>query len=109
MSKERYTGVAGKVGPLARIPFVRGIIQFIDSLVLGMRTLMFSASFYEEEEGEGKALTREEKEKQEKKEAWMMRAVAAVSVVLAVGIFMILPYFLSGFWSPWSPPTTCAP
>ena len=103
VSKERYTGVAGKVGPLARIPFVRGIFQFIDSLVLGMRTLMFSASFYEEEEGEGKALTREEKEKQEKKEAWMMRAVAAVSVVLAVGIFMILPYFLSGFLEPLVP------
>ena len=103
VSKERYTGVAGKVGPLARIPFVRGIFQFIDSLVLGMRTLMFSASFYEEEEGEGKALTREEKEKQEKKEAWMMRAVAAVSVVLAVAIFMILPYFLSGFLEPLVP------
>ena len=103
VSKERYTGVAGKVGPLARIPFVRGIFQFIDSLVLGMRTLMFSASFYEEEEGEGKALTREEKEKKEKKEAWMMRAVAAVSVVLAVGIFMILPYFLSGFLEPLVP------
>ena len=103
VSKERYTGVAGKVGPLARIPFVRGIFQFIDSLVLGMRTLMFSASFYEEEEGEGQALTREEKEKQEKKEAWMMRAVAAVSVVLAVGIFMILPYFLSGFLEPLVP------
>ena len=103
VSKERYTGVAGKVGPLARIPFVRGIFQFIDSLVLGMRTLMFSASFYEEEEGEGQDLTREEKEKQEKKEAWMMRAVAAVSVVLAVGIFMILPYFLSGFLEPLIP------
>ncbi|MBM6947754.1 DUF1385 domain-containing protein [Mordavella massiliensis] len=103
VSKERYTGVAGKVGPLARIPFVRGIFQFIDSLVLGMRTLIFSASFYEEEEGEGQALTREEKEKQEKKEAWMMRAVAAVSVVLAVGIFMILPYFLSGFLEPLVP------
>ena len=103
VSKERYTGVAGKVGPLARIPFVRGIFQFIDSLVLGMRTLMFSASFYEEEEGEGQALTREEKEKQEKKEAWMMRAVAAVSVVLAVAIFMILPYFLSGFLEPLIP------
>ena len=64
---------------------------------------MFSASFYEEEEGEGQALTREEKEKQEKKEAWMMRAVAAVSVVLAVGIFMILPYFLSGFLEPLIP------
>lgn len=103
VAKERYTGVAGKVGPLARIPFVRGIFQFIDSLVLGMRTLMFSASFYEEEEGEGQALTREEKEKQEKKEAWMMRAVAAVSVVLAVAIFMILPYFLSGFLEPLIP------
>lgn len=98
VTKDRYTGVAGRVGALARIPFVRGIFNFIDSLVLGMKTLTYSASFYEDEEQ--KERTREEEEKRERKEKWLMRGVMTISIVLAVGIFMILPYFLSGFLKP---------
>ena len=100
--KDRYTGAAGKVGRLARVPFIRGIFNFIDSLVLGMRTLMYSASFFEEEE-ETKPLTKEESEKKEQQEKWMMRGVMAFSIVLAVAIFMILPYFLSGLLKPLIP------
>lgn len=100
--KDRYTGAAGKVGRLARLPFIRGIFNFIDSLVLGMRTLMYSASFFEEEE-ETKPLTKEESEKKEQQEKWMMRGVMAFSIVLAVAIFMILPYFLSGLLKPLIP------
>ena len=100
--KDRYTGAAGKVGRLARIPFIRRIFNFIDSLVLGMRTLMYSASFFEEEE-ETKPLTKEESEKKEQQEKWMMRGVMAFSIVLAVAIFMILPYFLSGLLKPLIP------
>lgn len=100
--KDRYTGAAGKVGRLARIPFIRGIFNFIDSLVLGMRTLMYSASFFEEEE-ETKPLTKEESKKKEQQEKWMMRGVMAFSIVLAVAIFMILPYFLSGLLKPLIP------
>lgn len=100
--KDRYTGAAGKVGRLARIPFIRGIFNFIDSLVLGMRTLMYSASFFEEEE-ETKPLTKEESEKKEQQEKWMMRGVMAFSIVLAVAIFMVLPYFLSGLLKPLIP------
>ncbi|WP_281725151.1 DUF1385 domain-containing protein [Lachnoclostridium phocaeense] len=98
VTKDRYTGVAGRVGALARIPFVRGIFNFIDSLVLGMKTLTYSASFYEDEEQ--KERTREEEEKKERQEKWLMRGVMTISLVLAVGIFMILPYFLSGFLKP---------
>lgn len=98
VTKDRYTGVAGRVGALARIPFVRGIFNFIDSLVLGMKTLTYSASFYEDEEQ--KERTREEEEKKERQEKWLMRGVMTISIVLAVGIFMILPYFLSGFLKP---------
>ena len=50
-----------------KIPFIRGIFSFIDSLVLGMKTLMFSASFFEEEEEE--ILTEKEAAKQEKQES----------------------------------------
>lgn len=80
---------------IKKIPFIRGIFSFVDSLVLGIRTLMYSAEFYEEEEDDAKKLTVEETEKQKKKEKIMMNLTVALSVVLAVAIFMILPYFLS--------------
>lgn len=50
---------------LLKIPFIRGIFNFVDSLVLGMKTLMYSASFFEEEE-EGELLTKEEAQKERK-------------------------------------------
>lgn len=79
-----------------KIPFIRGIFSFIDSLVLGMRTLTYSANFFDEEEGEPEELTEEEAKKQEKREKVFMYLTVAVSIVLAVAIFMVLPYFLSG-------------
>lgn len=81
----------------SKIPFIRGIFNFIDSMVLGMKTLMFSASFFEDEEEEHdkRPLTEEELKKEEKKEKRMMGMVVAFSVVLAIAIFMVLPYFLS--------------
>lgn len=80
-----------------KIPFVRGIFNFVDSLVLGVKTLMFSASFFEDEEEGGKVLTDSEKEKKEKQDQMLMNLTMALSLVLAVGIFMLLPYFLSSF------------
>lgn len=78
-----------------KIPFVRGIFNFIDSLVLGMKTLMYSASFFEEEEGQ--SLSEEEAAKQEKKEKIIMNLTVVVSVILAAALFMLLPYMLSMF------------
>lgn len=78
-----------------KIPFVRGVFSFIDSLVLGMKTLTFSAEFFEDEEGEVKELTEQEAVKEKKKEQVFMSLTMVVSVILAVAIFMVLPYFLS--------------
>ncbi|MGC4017964.1 MAG: DUF1385 domain-containing protein [Muricomes sp.] len=80
---------------LTKIPFIRGIFNFVDSLVLGMKTLTYSASFFEEEEETEEVLTEADIAKREKKEKMIMNLTVAFSVVLAVGIFMILPYFLS--------------
>ena len=78
-----------------KIPFIRGIFSFIDSLVLGMRTLMYSASFFEEEEEE--ILTEKEAAKQEKQEKLFMTLTVILAVVIAIALFMVLPYFLSSF------------
>ena len=67
----------------------------MDSLVLGMKTLMYSASFFEEEE-EGELLTKEEAQKREKKEKIIMNITVVISLLAAAALFMILPYVLSG-------------
>lgn len=77
-----------------KVPFIRGIFNFIDSLVLGMKTLMFSAEFFEEEDA--RELTADQAAKEEKKESFVMTLVLMLSVVLAIAVFMVLPYFLSG-------------
>ncbi|QNM04740.1 DUF1385 domain-containing protein [Qiania dongpingensis] len=74
------------------IPFIRGIFNFVDSLRLGMKILTFSASFYEEEE------EKEKDEKEKKKESVIMGITMCVSVILAVGIFMVLPLFLASLF-----------
>lgn len=81
---------------LTKIPFIRGVFNFIDSLVLGMKTLTYSASFWEEETEE--LITVEEAEKQKKKEDLIMGITMVVSVVLAMGLFMVLPYFVSNLF-----------
>lgn len=82
---------------LTKIPFVRGTFNFIDSLVLGMKTLTYSASFMEEETGE--MLSAEEAKKQEKKEEIVMGITMVVAVVIAMGLFMVLPYFVSDLFA----------
>lgn len=76
---------------MTKIPFVRGVFNFIDSMVIGMKTLTYSASFYEDEEDAGKP-------KDEKSEALMMGGTVALSIVLAIGIFMLLPYFAASLF-----------
>ena len=82
---------------IREIPLVRGVINFIDSMVLGMRTLTFSASFYEEEEEPTKAEVVLDKVTKGNSEKVLIGLTVAFSIVMAVAIFMILPYFLTNF------------
>ena len=104
VQKDEYHSVI-KWKALTKIPFIRGVFNFIDSMVLGIKTLMFSAEFYEDEEEvkSEKELTEEEIAKKEKQEKWMMNATVAISVVIAVAVFMVLPYFLSSLLKPLMP------
>ena len=87
-----YEGIGNK--KLKRLPIVRGVISFVDSLVLGMKCLTFSASFYDEEEAQpSKADIMVDKLFGEKAEKVVMGLTVAFSIVMAVAIFMILPYF----------------
>jgi len=87
-----------------KLPIIRGVISFVESLITGTKALMFSAEFFDVEEEEDKkkkeTMTDEEREKFEAKESKMKNAAIYFSVVVAlvfgVGLFMMLPSVLVG-------------
>ena len=94
-----------------KIPILRGIVNFIDSLVVGIRCLMYSASFFEEEEespSEDKKSRKTEKmkpadeknegqkESEEKKsDTLFIVGTLTFALIMAVVLFMVVPLFLS--------------
>ena len=83
------------------IPFIRGVFNFIDSMILGISTLTYSAGFFEEEETEQEKKEDKKEDTQgdssfkEKAEGLLMGVTVAVSIVLALGLFIVLPSLLS--------------
>ena len=75
-----------------KIPFIRGVLSFVDSLVIGMKALEFSSSFLEDETDEDTSKTPEQKAREEK---LITGVTIAVSLVLAVGLFIVLPLLLT--------------
>lgn len=121
---EDYQGIWG-AKKVSKIPFVRGVFNFIDSLVLGMKTLTWSAEFYEDEEPakekkknkenagvseengikendgskENGGVPKQQKQSGKAGEKLVMGATVAFSIVMAVAIFIVLPYFISTLFS----------
>lgn len=116
---ETYTPI-GEKHKILKLPILRGIVNFFESLVIGVKTLTYSADFYEEEETKPsskhddkkqkdenekkkseKRIDRSEKlkdenEKQETSDELLMIGTVIVSLVIAVALFMLLPAFLAG-------------
>ena len=81
---------------LTKLPFLRGVFAFFDSLILGMRTLNYSASFYEEAvEAETKTDKAMKKVFGDKTEKVYSGITLVLSLVVAVALFIVLPYYLS--------------
>ncbi len=78
----------------ADLPIIRGVISFVESLTMGMSTLNYSASFYEEEE-EKMEKSKEQKEKDEKKDNIIMAIVMVFAFLFAIGVFFLVPFFVS--------------
>lgn len=96
VQKKEYRGIlAGRA--VRKLPFLRGVVNFLDSMVLGMRTLAYSASFYEE--GQDEAVDEQKKKKRETVE---MGVLTAVSLGAAIVLFMLLPYFITGLFKRWT-------
>lgn len=93
---------------MQKIPVLRGVVSFVDSLYLGMSTLMYSASFFEDEDEENEKKQKRENlsaeqikaldKKEKKQDDLLMGGTVAFSIVIALGLFFALPYFLSGIF-----------
>jgi len=96
VKKEQYVSMTEKV-PLFALPFVRGIFSFADSMILGMRTLTFSASFFEDDEDSepGRFEQWMDRTFGEQVEKVLMSFVMVFSVVMAVVIFMVFPLLIA--------------
>ncbi|MBE5921391.1 MAG: DUF1385 domain-containing protein [Lachnospiraceae bacterium] len=126
---------------ICRVPFIRGVFSFVDSLVVGMKCMLYSADFFLEETPEEKAAAEAKREKAEAKKARkknkgatgevaataeeaadekpasdinndaLMIPLVLFSVVMAVGLFMVLPLviadllvkFVPGVTDTWRP------
>ena len=93
---EEYAGKAAG-SKWKQLPFIRGIFNFADSLILGMKSLNYSASFYEEEEEDADTALDKAGEKLfgEKAEDVMMGGTVVLSLIIAIALFMVLPYGLA--------------
>lgn len=97
---EDYKSVV-KCKNIQKLPILRGVFSFIDSLVIGTKCLMYSATFFEDEEDLKKReqLEGDEKEKElakkEKADKALMTGTVILSIVLSIGLFMVLPYLLA--------------
>ena len=105
-----------------RLPIIRGMVTFVESLKIGIKTLTWSASFFEDEEEDSskskkddinedtvsenddlresavrftKHVKKEKTAAEKRKEGLMMGLLVMLSIVFAVGLFMLLPYFIS--------------
>lgn len=85
-----------------KIPIVRGVISFIDSLVVGFGAMFYSASFYDDEP-EQKELSEEERAKQEKKDQGALFVIFVVAFAVAILLFVLLPYYASALLARWIP------
>ena len=73
------------------LPVIRGVIIFGESLFVGVKTLTYSAKIYEEEtEGES---AKQATVKEKTKEDIVMAGTVVLSILIAVGLFMLLPFF----------------
>lgn len=99
IKKDRYVSITQKARILS-LPFIRGIFRFADSMIVGMKTLTYSASFFEDDEDSepSKLEIFLDRVLGEKLESAIMTLIMIFSFLMAIGVFMILPLILAGLF-----------
>lgn len=88
-----------------KLPIIRGCVNFVDSMIIGVKALMFSAKFFDVDEN-GQEIGAE----QSKFEKWLDKKLGSekalniviymsviFSIFLSVGLFMLLPAYIASF------------
>lgn len=95
LEKKEYKSFSDKVR-LFKLPILRGMVSFVDSLVIGIKVLNFSSSFIEEEEEK-----KVQKEESSKTNSLLMVLAVIASLVLSITLFMVLPVLISNLFTRW--------
>ena len=85
------------------VPFIRGVFKFAESLSIGIKTLTYSAEFFDDEEEENTEKNSSEdksdnKEINPKLESFLMGLTVCFSVLFSIGLFIVLPFFIGEFF-----------
>ena len=116
VGKSHFKSVTKKYKILG-VPIIRGVVSFVESLITGIKTLTYSASFYEEDEEENKEDKKDKEQPKErgldnafksKGEAAVMGITVFVSLIIAAALFIVLPYFISSLITKYSNITSSA-
>ena len=97
---EHYQSM-GDRHPFCKLPFIRGVVNFVESLTVGMKTLTYSSSFYDEEEEETKADQIFQNIFKEKAESVVIGLTVLLSIVIAIALFMLSPAAIAEFLGKW--------
>ena len=92
VKKDKYVMLAKKI-KLLGLPFIRGIFAMVDSLILGSKTLEYSASFFDEEEQESESKIDKwlNEHINEKTLGIIMSIITVISVAVAIIVFSVVP------------------
>ncbi|MEG2455889.1 MAG: DUF1385 domain-containing protein, partial [Oscillospiraceae bacterium] len=90
--------------PILGVPFIRGTVNFLDSMVKGVKALMFSADFYPDDETEGEPSKfdafLEKHLGSEKAMSAVITLAVAMGLLFSVGLFFVLPTLLTNLVAP---------
>jgi len=98
VEKKAYTSYTKK-NKFLGLPIIRGFVSLIESLVIGVQTLNYSASFFEEEGEPSKLDKWIEKIFKEKSNDVIMGISLVISLIISVGLFFILPTLVANVFS----------
>ena len=82
---------------IAKVPIIRGAVSMVESMVIGIKAIMYSAEFMEFEEDEPKPNAKPKKKKKDDgklSDFWLVVSVV-IALIFGIGLFMVIPYLIS--------------
>ncbi|MDA3845118.1 MAG: DUF1385 domain-containing protein [Vallitaleaceae bacterium] len=100
IDKKQYVSFT-KRHKLLNLPIFRGMVAFVESMVIGMKILTYSAEFFEVEEEQGKFEKKlEDKYGKKKMDGFFIGLAVVLAMLFSVGLFILLPLFISQLLKP---------